>query len=139
MLELYSLNVAVEQNSSIPFYNADLAKGCTAVLSSPGTVQFNKSGVYMVDVSASITPAATGVVRIQLARNGVLELGSFSEATGAADQTTALGFTSLVQVSQNNNPCNCTINPTTVQLINASQTGEASTFPIVRMVVTKIC
>lgn len=139
MLELYSLNVEVAQNGSIPFNNVDLAKGCTAILSGPATVQFNKSGVYMVDVSASITPAAAGDVRIQLARNGVLELGSFSEATGAADQTTTLAFTALVQVNKNNNPCNCTENPTTIQLINTSETGQASTFPIVRMVVTKIC
>lgn len=136
MLELYSLNATVEQNGSIPFNNVDLAKGCSAVLSAPGTVQFNKSGVYMVDVSASITPAAAGDVSIQLAKDGVLELGSFSTATGAADTTTDLGFTSLVQVSHNNNPCNCTMNPTTIQLIN---TGQAGTFPVVRMVVTKIC
>lgn len=139
MLELYSLNVEVDQNGSIPFNNVDLAKGCTAILTAPGTVQFNKSGVYMVDVDASITPAATGTARIQLARNSVLDIGSFSEATAAADQTTSLGFTSLVQVNKNNNPCDCTTNPTTIQLINTSDTGQASTFPIVRMVVTKIC
>lgn len=136
MLELYSLNVEVDENGSIPFNNIDLAKGCTAVLSAPGTVQFNKSGVYMVNVSASITPAAAGDVSIQLAKGGVLELGSFSTATAAADDTIPLGFTSLVQVPRSNNPCNCTSNPTTVQLIN---TGQAGTFPIVRMVITKIC
>ena len=136
MLELYSLNTTVEQNGSIPFNNVDLAKGCSAILTAPGTVQFNKSGVYMVDVSASITPAAAGDVSIQLAKDGVLELGSFSTATGAVGSTTDLGFTSLVQVSHNNNPCNCTMNPTTIQLIN---TGQAGTFPVVRMIVTKIC
>ena len=136
MLELYSLNIDVEQNGSIPFNNVDLAKGCTAVLASPATVQFNKSGVYMIDVSASIEPAAAGDVSIQLAKDGVLELGSFSTATGAADETTALGFTALVQVNRNNEPCNCSSNPVTCQLIN---TGQAGTMPIVRMVVTKIC
>ena len=136
MLELYSLNVDVDENGTIPFNNIDLAKGCTAVLTAPGTVQFNKSGVYMVNVSASIAPTAAGDVSIQLAKDGVLELGSFSEATGTADETTALAFESLVQVPCNNNPCNCATNPTTIQLIN---TGQAGTFPIVRMVVTKIC
>ena len=136
MLQLYSLNVDVDQNGSIPFNNVSLAKGCTAVLTAPGSVQFNKSGVYMVKISASITPTAAGDVSIQLAKNGVLDLGSFSTATGAAGQTTALGFTSLVQVSRDNNPCNCTTTPTTIQLIN---TGQAGTFPIVRMTVTKIC
>ena len=118
MLELYSLNVEVDENGTVPFNNVDLAKGCTAILTAPGTVQFNKSGVYMVDVSASIEPAAAGDVSIQLAKNGVLELGSFSSATAAAGDNIALGFTSLVQVSHNNNPCNCTTNPTTIQLIN---------------------
>lgn len=136
MLELYSLNVEVDQNGTIPFNNVDLAKGCTAVLTAPGTVQFNKSGVYVVNVSASITPAAAGDVSIQLAKDGVLELGSFSTATGTADETTALAFESLVQVPCNNNPCNCSTNPTTVQLIN---TGQAGTFPVVRMIVTKLC
>lgn len=136
MLEIYSLNVEVDQNGSIPFNSVDLAKGTTAVLTSPSTVQLNRKGVYMVDVSASITPAAAGDVSIQLAKNGVLELGSFSTATGAADSTTTLDFTSLVQVRQNNNPCCCCSTPTTIQLIN---TGQAGTFPVVRMVITKIC
>lgn len=136
MLELYSLNVEVDENGSIPFEDAKLAKGCTAIPIAPGTVQFNKSGVYMVDVSASITPTEDGDVSIQLAKNGTLQLGTLSTATGAADQTTTLSFTTLVQVNRDNEPCNCAVNPTTVQLIN---TGQAGTFPIVRMVVTKIC
>jgi len=68
MLEAYSLNVEVAQNDSIPFNNISLAKGCSAVLSAPGTVQFNKSGVYMVDVDASIASTAAGQVSIQLAK-----------------------------------------------------------------------
>jgi len=72
----------------------------------------------MVDVSASIAPTAAGTVSIQLAKNGVLELGSFSVASAAAASTVSLGFTSLVQVNKNNNPCDCTTNPTTIQLIN---------------------
>jgi len=39
----------------------------------------------MVSVDASITPAAAGDVSIQLAKNGLLDQGSFSTATGAAD------------------------------------------------------
>ena len=135
MLELYSLNTTVEQNGSIPFNNVDLAKGCSAILTAPGTVQFNKSGVYMVDVSASITPAAAGDVSIQLAKNGLLDPGATSIATGAADSTTTLSFTTLVQVKENNTCC-CNTSPTTIQLIN---TGQAGTFPIVGMTITKIC
>lgn len=135
MLKLYSLNVEVGQNGSIPFNNISLAKGQSAVLSAPATIQFNRSGIYMVSVDASITPAAAGDVSIQLAKNGLLDQGSFSTATGAADQTTTLGFTTLVQVRENNTCC-CNTSPTTIQIIN---TGQAGTFPIVSMTVTKIC
>ncbi len=135
MLELYSLNVDVAQNGSIPLNNIKIAKGLTAIHSAPATVQLNKSGVYMVSVSASITPAAAGDVSIQLAKNDVLQLGAFSTATGAAAQTTALSFETLVQV-RDNNTCCCNTSPTTLQLIN---TGQAGTFPVVRMVITKIC
>lgn len=135
MLKLYSLNVEVGQNGSIPFNNISLAKGQSAVLSAPATIQFNRSGIYMVSVDASITPAAAGDVSIQLAKNGLLDQGSFSTATGAADQTTTLGFTTLVQVRENNTCC-CNTSPTTIQIIN---TGQAGTFPIVGITVTKIC
>lgn len=135
MLKLYSLNVDVAQNGSIPFNNISIGKGMSAVLSAPGTVQFNKSGIYMVAVNASITPAAAGDVSIQLAKNGTLDQGASSVATAAADATTALSFTTLVQVRENNTCC-CNTSPTTIQLLN---TGQAGTFPIVSMTVTKIC
>lgn len=85
--------------------------------------------------NGSMTPAAAGTVRIQLAQNNVLDLSSFSEATGAAAQITDLSFTTLVQV-RDNNTCCCNTAPTTLQLINA---GEAGTFSIVRVTVTKLC
>lgn len=135
MLKLYSLNVEVAQNGSIPFNNISIGKGMSAVLSAPGTVQFNKSGIYMVAVDASITPAAAGDVSIQLAKNGLLDPGATSIATGAADSTTTLSFTTLVQVKENNTCC-CNTSPTTIQLIN---TGQAGTFPIVGTTITKIC
>lgn len=135
MLELFSLNVQVGQNGSIPFNNIKLAKGISAIHNAPATVQFNKSGVYMVKVMASVTPAAAGDVSIQLAKDGVLDQSAFSIATGAAGQTTTLGFCTLVQV-RDNNTCCCNTSPTTIQVLN---TGQASTFPIVKIIVTKLC
>lgn len=135
MLELYSLNIDVDENGSIPLNNISIAKGITATHSAPATVQLNKSGVYMVHCSASVTPAAAGDVSIQLAKDNVLQLGAFSTATAAADETVALSFETLVQV-RNNNTCCCNSSPTTLQLIN---TGEAGTLPVVRLVITKIC
>lgn len=135
MLELFSLNVQVGQNGSIPFNNIKLAKGISAIHNAPATVQFNKSGIYMVKVMASVTPAAAGDVSIQLAKDGVLDQSAFSIATGAAGQTTTLGFCTLVQV-RDNNTCCCNTSPTTIQVLN---TGQASTFPIVKIIVTKLC
>ena len=135
MLELYSLNVNVEENGSIPFNNINIAKGSTATHNAPGTISLNKAGVYMVSVSASITPTTTGDVSIQLAKDNVLQLGAFSVEDGTAAETTALAFDTLVQV-RSDNTCCCNTSPTTLQLIN---TGEAGTFPIVKMVITKIC
>ena len=135
MLDLYSLNIDVAENGAIPLNNSKITKGVTAVHNAPATIELNKSGVYMVSCSASITPAAAGTVRIQLAQNNVLDLGSFSEATGAAGTITDLDFSTLVQV-RDNNTCCCNTSPTTLQLINA---GQAGTFSIVRVTVTKLC
>ena len=135
MIDLYSLNIQVAQNGSIPLNNINIIKGISASHSAPATIELNKSGIYMVSVDASITPAAAGDVSIQLAKNGILDQGAYSIATGAADDTVTLGFSSLVQVKENNTCC-CNTSPTTLQLIN---TGQAGTFPIVKMVVTKIC
>ena len=59
MLEAYSLNVTVPAESAIPFNNVSLQKGCTAILSGAATIQFNKCGIYMVEVDASSAAAAT--------------------------------------------------------------------------------
>ena len=50
MLEIYSENITVGANSPIPFNNVSIKKGCTAVLSAPATVQFNKCGVYITQL-----------------------------------------------------------------------------------------
>ena len=69
MIELYSLNVEVPQNGSIPLNNISIAKGTTAVHSAPATVQLNKKGIYMVSFNGSITPTAAGTVSVQLAKD----------------------------------------------------------------------
>lgn len=136
MLELYSLNIEVDQNSAIPLNNTRISKGNTATHNAPATIQLNKSGVYMIHCDASVTPAAAGTVGIQLAINNVLQLGDSSIATGAAATTTTLGFNALVQV-RDNNTCCCNTSPTTVQLMNISQVD--TTFPVVKVIVTKLC
>ena len=136
MLELYSLNINVDQNSAIPLNNTSIFKGTTATHNAPATIELNKAGVYMIHCNASVTPAAAGTVGIQLAKNNVLELGSSSIATGVAAQTTTLGIDALVQV-RDNNTCCCNTSPTTIQIMNISQVE--TTFPVVKVVVTKLC
>ena len=53
MTEAYCSNAVVGANSPIPFNNISIQKGCTSILSAPGTIQLNKKGVYMVDVNTS--------------------------------------------------------------------------------------
>ena len=125
MLEAYSTNVTVAVDTPIPFNNVTIQKGCTARLSSPSTVQLNKCGVYMISCNASSSASAT----IQLYKNGVAQ--PQAQSTGGS-----LGFTTLVQVTENNS-CACCSSPTLIQILNA---GEAeATFLDTNIVVTKVC
>ena len=124
MLEVYSLNQTVATMDPIPFTNVALKKGCTAELSGTSTIQLNKCGVYMVECNTSSATATT----IQLYKNGVAQ--EQAQSTG-----TTPGFTTLVQVTENNTNCPCS-SPTTIQILNADD-AEA-TFTDARVVVTKI-
>lgn len=134
MLEIYSENITVGANSPIPFNNVSIKKGCTAVLSAPATVQFNKCGVYMVSCDASINPTATGEVEIQLYKNGIPQPQAQSIVDATTGEYSTLHFTTLVQVPENNTSCCCS-SPTTVQIINSAE----SSFAIINVCVTKIC
>ena len=94
MLEAYSINVSVGANSPIPFNAVSVEKGCTAILSSPTTIELNKAGVYMVACDVSTATANT----IQLSKDGVLQ--AQAQSTG-----TSPSFTTLVQVDKNNTNC----------------------------------
>lgn len=123
MLEAYSLNVAVGADSAIPLNNITLEKGCTAVLSSPGTIQLNKCGVYMVSVDGTAEAATT----VELYKDGVAQ--PQAQSTG-----TTPSFVTLVQVDRNNCGCACS-SPVNLQVINTT----ATTFTNVNVVVTKVC
>ena len=135
MIELYSLNVDVAANGSIPLNNIGIVKGKTAVHTAPASIQLNKSGIYMVSCNASLATAAAGTASIQLVKDNVLVQNAQSIASAAAASTTSLGFDTLVQV-RDDNTCCCNTSPTTLQILN---TGSAGTFPIVNVVVTKVC
>lgn len=123
MLEAYSVNVAVEADSAIPFNSVSIEKGCTARLTSPTTIELNKCGVYMVSVDASSAASTT----IQLTKDSILQ--PQAQSTG-----TSPSFVTLVQVGRNNTCCACS-SPVILQVMNTT----AATFTNVNIVVTKIC
>ena len=135
MLEAYSNNVAVGTNSSIPFNNVTIKKGNTATLTSVGSVEFNKSGIYMVKVDAAAVPTSAGTMSIQLMKDGVLQPQAQSAVTGTTSNIDNMSFCTLVQVKQDNT-CSCCTGPTVVRIVN---TGVPVTYNIANIVVTKIC
>ena len=134
MIEAYSTNINVAENTAIPFNSITIEKGCTAIVQSPTTIQCNKAGIYAITVDASAEPTAAGNISIQLSKNGVLQPQAQSEVTGAVDSLSSLHFETLVQVSQSNSCC-CTSSPTLIQVIN----GPAATYSNINICVTKIC
>ena len=136
MLEVYSKNIDVLANAPITLNNVALLKGNSTQLQGVSTIQLNKVGIYEVTVSAVATASTAGEISIQLEKNGVLQPQAVSAVT-AADTTSSysLGFTTLVQVIQNNNyNCICTI-PTNIDIIN---TGVAATFNSITVTVVRV-
>lgn len=134
MIQGYSTDITIADNTAIPFNNIIIKKGCSAEVAGPATIQLNKAGIYMVTTNVSIAPTAAGEISIQLSKDGVLQPQAQSVATGVATTITPLGFTTLVQVKENNT-CSCCTSPTRIQVINSSE-GDIA---IANIVVTKLC
>lgn len=134
MIQGYSTDITIADNTAIPFNNITIKKGCSAEVAGPATIQLNKAGIYMVATNVSIAPTAAGEISIQLSKDGILQPQAQSVATGAATTITPLGFTTLVQVKENNT-CSCCTSPTRIQIINSSE-GDIA---IANIVVTKLC
>ena len=135
MLEVYSEGVSVNEGSYVPFNSVSLSKGCSAVLGSASSIQLNKCGVYMVACSGSASiSGATGNVGIQMFKNGVAQPQAQSSSTGEEGDTVSLGFTTLVQVKENNTCCCCS-SPTILEFQN---TGADAAFDV-NVCVTKVC
>ena len=136
MIEIYSNNINVDANAVIPFNNISIKKGCTAVLSAPSTIQINKRGVYMLSCDASVVATTDGIASIQLYKNGIPQSQAQSLATCATGNNESLSFTTLVQVQEDNNTCNCCDAPTLLHIVN---TGIAAEYTDINVCVTKIC
>ena len=135
MLEAYTNNITVATDATIPFANVSLQKGCTAKIESSGTIELNKSGIYMVSVDAAGTPTEDGDISIQLYKDGIPQPQAQSIATGTTTAASNLSFTTLVQVKENNT-CSCCTSPTLVRVVN---TGVPIAYSIANIVVTKVC
>ena len=135
MLEVYSVNQTVAESGYIPLNNVTIKKGITATNSAPATIELNRCGVYMVSCDAVASPTEAGIVSVQLYKNGIAQPQAQSSFTGTVGNSDTLGFTTLVQVPENNTCCCCT-SPTTLQIVN---TGVEATYTAVNVVVTKVC
>lgn len=120
MLEVYSRNVTVASGENIPLNNVVLIKGTSSQMQGAATILLNKCGIYQITVSDVATASEAGVVTIQMQRNGLPQVQAQSSVTAA--DTTSLNpmfFSTLVQVTQNNNiNCPCSI-PTTISFTNS--------------------
>lgn len=135
MLQAYSTNVSVAANAVCPFNNTTVEKGCSAVLTAPGTIQLNQRGVYLVEFDAYATPAAAGLVTFQLQKDGVAQPQAISQFTGVAATVDTAGFKTFVQVAQNNTNCCCS-SPTTLRIVNGATAVNDAHFNVC---ITKIC
>lgn len=139
MIELYSNNVVALADTAIPLESVSIKKGCSVINSGTRSIQFNKAGIYNIEVNASMlsTTATSGELSIQIMQNGVLAPDAVSSET--VTNTTgvhALGFSKLIQVPNDNNNCCCKTAPTIVNIINA---GVDATIENINVVITKIC
>ena len=125
MLEAYSTNIDVAEDTAIPFNSTTLTKGCTVTHPSADTFNLNKCGVYMIGVDTSSEAEAT----IQLFKDGVAQ--GQAQSTGGSHQS----FVTLVQCDKNNSCCPCA-SPTSIQIMN---TGAAATLASANICITKVC
>ena len=137
MLDIYSNNVTVAEQSPIPFNSTNVDKGCGITRPGTVTIQFNKCGVYKVDFNATATADTAGTIIVQLRKNGIVQPQAISSQT-AADTTSsyALSFSTLIQVDRNNCKCNMCSIPVTIDVLNASTVPV--TFSVADVVITSL-
>lgn len=137
MIECYTNNATVGADEAIVFNNTRIKKGCMVDVNG-ATIQFNKCGIYEVNVNATATaPSATSSapvdLMVELKKEGVTQ-GKATETATSETAKSALSFTSLVQVPQNNS-CSPCISPTTCTVVNS---GAEAVFDTINLVVTKL-
>lgn len=135
MLQAYSTNLDVAANAAFPFNNVTVDKGCAETLSAPASIQLNARGVYLVEVDGYTTGGDAGTGIVQLYVNGVAQPQAISSFALTAGDVSNFGFKTLIQVANNNCPCNCVSSPTVLQVMNGT---VALTEAHINVVVTKL-
>lgn len=135
MLQAYSSNLTVAANTAFNFNNVTIDKGCAETLSAPASIQLNQRGVYLVEVDGFATGGTGTTNSVQLYVNGVALPQAVSEFSVTEGDISDFGFKTLLQVSENNCPCNCVSSPTVLQVLNGA---DALTDAHINIVVTKI-
>ena len=133
MLEVYSVNIPVNEGADIPLNQVKIVKGNTAQLQGASSIVLNKCGVYKITAMANVTPDEAGTVSIQIKQNSILLDNAIAQATAAVDTIYNLKTETLVIVSSNNTPCPCSI-PTVISIAN----GDAATINLIDVIVDKI-
>ena len=135
MLQAYSSNLDVAANAAFTFNNVTVDKGCAERLSGSSSIELDKQGVYLVEVDGFATASAATLVSVQLFVNGVAQPQAISSYTGVSAAVDTFGFKTLIQVTENNCPCNNTSSPTVLQVRNSI---TALTDAHINIIVTKI-
>ena len=133
MVQVFSNNVSVSTNEAVPFNTVVIDKGNTVQLVG-NTFQFNKAGIYNMDITANVAPAEAGEVSLQLVQDGLALPYAVGQATGTVGNTVNIKFSTLIRCPQNNTCC-CTSAPTRVILNNIGENISGD----FNVVVTKIC
>lgn len=137
MVETYSNNIVVAANSSVPFNNISILKGCTASKNSPGTIELNKCGVYKITFSVSAVANEVGSIVFEMLQNGIIKPQTVvSETSANTTSIHSMSFTTFVQVPGNNSKCDSCTSPVTIDILNA---GVGVTLNTVDLVIDKVC
>lgn len=132
MLEVYSTNVTVGDESSISLDNVTLIKGNSATKNG-NTITLNRCGVYEITIDGSVTIPTGTTVTVGMKKDGVYQEQAQATMTAVADQVIPFSFTTLVQVAFSNTPSPCTA-PTNIDFVSSVE----ATYPHVNVTVTKL-
>lgn len=102
---IYTTNTsapAVAVGGIVPVGNTTRRYGCN-IKQDGNTITLCGNGYYLVNVSATVTPAAAGTVSITAQKDGVAIIGATgSETVAAASTTVNINLTAIVR-----NACGC--------------------------------